>query len=103
MIMLLLFVTVTVKQTRLLRYHFILKIIFLPRQARDKHRESTQNKTRFPQEPFRVGFSIPVSKTHISFAMPFYTLKMIVLPRQARDKRRESTQRKEMRVFFSHR
>jgi hypothetical protein len=27
--------------------HFILKLIFLPRQARDKHRESTQNKDAF--------------------------------------------------------
>ena len=27
---------------------FILKVIILPRQARDKHRESTQKKCRFP-------------------------------------------------------
>jgi hypothetical protein len=35
-----------VRQTHLLR-HFILKMIVLPRQARDKHRESTQNEMRF--------------------------------------------------------
>ena len=35
-----------VRQTHLLR-HFILKMIVLPRQARDKHKESTQNEMRF--------------------------------------------------------
>jgi hypothetical protein len=34
------------KKTCFLR-HFILKMITLPRQARDKHRESTQKETRF--------------------------------------------------------
>ena len=34
----------------LLRCHFILKVIILPRQARDKHRESSQReRLRFPQ------------------------------------------------------
>jgi hypothetical protein len=37
-----------VRQTRLLR-HFILKMIILPRQSRDKHRESTQKKDAFLQ------------------------------------------------------
>jgi hypothetical protein len=35
------------KKTRLLRCHFVLKMMILPRQARDKHRESTQTKWRF--------------------------------------------------------
>ena len=38
-----------VRETRpFLRCHFILKLIFLPRQARNKHRETTQNKDAFP-------------------------------------------------------
>ena len=32
-----------------LRYHFMLKMIVLPRHARDKHRESTQKEMRFSQ------------------------------------------------------
>jgi hypothetical protein len=39
------------KNAYLLR-HFILKMISLPRQARDRHRESTQKETRFSQEDF---------------------------------------------------
>jgi hypothetical protein len=38
-----------VRKTPFLRSHFILNIIILPRQARDKHRESTQKRDRFAQ------------------------------------------------------
>ena len=40
------------KETRLLR-HFILKVIILPRQARDKRGESTPKKTRFCRHRLR--------------------------------------------------
>jgi hypothetical protein len=43
--------------------HLYIQCIILPRQARDKHRESTQKGRRF-----LVG-----RKTLLSFAMPFYT------------------------------
>jgi hypothetical protein len=33
------------KRINLLRCHFIYKMIVIPRQARDKHRESTQKKS----------------------------------------------------------
>jgi hypothetical protein len=40
------------KQTQVRKRHFLshlyIKCIILPRQARDKHRESTQKKCRFP-------------------------------------------------------
>jgi hypothetical protein len=44
------------KKTRLvfLRCHFVLKIIILPRQARDKHRESTQKRTCFCRGSLRT-------------------------------------------------
>jgi hypothetical protein len=36
--------------------HFMLKMIILPRQARDKHRKSTQKEMRFCSLPWRVDF-----------------------------------------------
>jgi hypothetical protein len=45
-----------VEPNAFLRYHFILKPIILPRQARDKHRESTQKtERRFPQVGYQNG------------------------------------------------
>ena len=39
----------SVRETHLLRCHFILKVMILPRQARDKHRENSKKEWRFPQ------------------------------------------------------
>ena len=64
--------------------HFYIKIIILPRLARDKHRENSKK---------------------APFLAPVYILKPIVLPRQARDKHREKSTQKERErdvcVFFS--
>jgi hypothetical protein len=86
-----------------LRRHFaplyVLKmIIILPRQAQDKHRESTQPKRvlRFPLQAIKakiesLNLSIQqVRKRH--FGAIFYS-KMIILPRQARDKHRKNSQK----------
>ena len=40
-------VPVSGKETRVLLRHLYIKVIILPRQARDKHRESTQKRMRF--------------------------------------------------------
>jgi hypothetical protein len=54
--------------------HFYIKMIILPRLARDKHRENSKK---------------------APFLAPVYILKLIVLPRQARDKHREKSTQKE--------
>jgi hypothetical protein len=45
--------------------HLTIKAIFLPRQARDKHRESTQKKPVLPQPP---DISPPVRKDTLAFS-----------------------------------
>jgi hypothetical protein len=75
----------------------------LPRQARDKHRESTQKQTVLSGAAIWHPHRAQVREAHeISLAMPFYRLKVIVLPRQARDNHRERTQKREM-LFFAYR
>ena len=95
----------------------MLKMLILPRQARDTHRESTQksvpcscNRICWPIRRQRWRFlnlaspllsSIRmhrglVRKTHIWLLRHFYA-KKIILPRQARDEHRESTQKRKMR------
>ena len=100
------------KTAYLLRCHFILKRIIVPRQARDKHRESTQTRDAFSYSHWAKKVKLinglveelaaatqatsqegaeQVRKRH--FLGPLFILNMIILPRQARDKRRESTQK----------
>ena len=89
--------------------HFRLKTITLPRQARDKHGESSKQRRVFLQEIAHtitnswnvvngvkpcnacVGSEKPGKGTRL-FAPFLY--KIIILPRQARDKHRESTQKR---------
>ena len=95
--------------------HVYIKTIILPRQVRDKHRETTPKNPVFRtcrlrrralgaagrrRGPSRSsvtrlgGRRCSVRKTnYVSFAMPFYTKDAIILPRQARDKHRESLKR----------
>jgi len=89
--------------------HFILKLIFLPRQARDKHRESTQNKDAFPAGggetqggPYRSkdlqtwtkSPFAPLTQVRNTFfcrqPSSFLLKNDDVLPRQARDKHNEA-------------
>jgi hypothetical protein len=61
-----------------------MKTILLPRQARDKHRESTQKKTVFADVRIvLLNSALLVRKT--PFVRRFY-LKTIILPRQAQAK-----------------
>eukprot|EP01046_Picozoa_sp_COSAG06_P004087 COSAG06_NODE_167_length_21546_cov_35.001352_10_plen_192_part_00 len=75
----------SVRKTYLLR-HFILKTIVLPRQARDKHRESTQKfaffadglltaniPTKPPREVQKRSKPTPNSGAKCAFCAPFYT------------------------------
>jgi hypothetical protein len=59
--------------------HFILKLNILPRQARDKHRESTQKKRSVANEPFD---SMVMQRTGLEFrrygAAPENTTPIIV-------------------------
>jgi hypothetical protein len=98
------------------RRRFILKMVILPRQARDTHRENSKTQRRFPtagdahprprsgsgqtaSRPHSASHTQPhlseVSKRHL---LSHFYIKMIILPRQARDKHRESTQKSA--VFF---
>ena len=88
--------------------HFRLKTITLPRQARDKHGESSKQRRVFLQEIAHtitnswnvvngvkpcnacVGSEKPGTETRL-FAPFLY--KMIILPRQARDKHRENSKK----------
>jgi hypothetical protein len=81
---------------------FIKQTNILPRQARDKHRESTQTR-----EPVFSSGGVSTSahpragkKTRL-FAKVKTNSKMdaITLPREARDKYRESTQNRDLCVF----
>jgi hypothetical protein len=92
------------------------KATFLPRQARDKHRETTQTKSGWR---FLIGEdsaiankvlhflwkascseALPQVRKHLLLLSTFH-IKWIILPRQARDKHRESsTQTKSGGVFF---
>ena len=100
---------------RVTKRHFLstvyIKMIIAPRQARDKHSESTQKKTRaafscrqrwtrnFPLGQRAAstrggggssrGKETVLGRSENSFFEPFYT-KMMGLPRQARDKQREN-------------
>ena len=101
----------------------MLKMLILPRQARDTHRESTQksvpcscNRICWPIRRQRWRFlnlaspllsSIRmhrglVRKTHMWLLRHFYT-KKIILPRQARDEHRENIVLKKERFVFLHR
>eukprot|EP01046_Picozoa_sp_COSAG06_P057977 COSAG06_NODE_11484_length_1501_cov_3.267094_1_plen_172_part_00 len=74
------------KETSFLR-RFILKMVSLPRQARDKHRESTQKESdAFSYSPDMHG------EKKGSFC-PLLYKNAIILPRQARDNHRETTQK----------
>ena len=80
------------KKTVLLS-HLYIKTIILPRQARDKHRESTQKRDdRFLRRCANHA-SVPCAQARklISFArhLFIYAKDAIILPRQARDKHRE--------------
>jgi hypothetical protein len=94
-----------------LQYHFIvlLKMVILPRQARDKHRKNLRKERRFltGREGGAQGRAQDrngsARKRH--FLRHLY-IKIIILPRQARDKHRENSkkvpfslrQRKEMQT-----
>jgi len=94
-----------------LQYHFIvlLKMVILPRQARDKHRKNLRKERRFltGREGGAQGRAQDrngsARKRH--FLRHLY-IKIIILPRQARDKQRENSkkvpfslrQRKEMQT-----
>jgi hypothetical protein len=72
-----------VRQTPFVR-HFIVKMVIFPRQARDKHRESSQKSAVFLQSSQASLMPTPVRK-QTSFSRHFM-LKPEHLPRQARDK-----------------
>ena len=93
------------KKTRLVR-HFCIKTIILPRQARDKHSQSTQKQMMMRSRSAggarrlrRGGWAddgkpttkrlccqvFTLRRSFCGFVVKFYT-KTIVLPRQARDK-----------------
>jgi hypothetical protein len=96
-----------VRKTYFLR-HLYIKTIILPRQARDKHRETTQKRTFFSGEcilssPLILSFD-PTNATgkkekRLLFLSHLY-IKCIILPRQARDKHRESTQKRTTCTVF---
>ena len=64
------------------------KLMILPRQARDKHRKSTQ------KEMCCLTGHSNASRQAFSFCDAILYLKTIILPRQARDEHRESTQKR---------
>ena len=63
------------------------KLMILPRQARDKHRKSTQ------KEMCCLTGHSNASRQAFSFCDAILYLKTIIYPRQARDEHRESTQK----------
>jgi hypothetical protein len=65
-----------------LRCHLDLKCIILPRQARDKHRESTQKKSVRPNAKSQTDRQ--TDRQHLVLFRTRCT--MIILPRQAQDK-----------------
>ena len=59
-----------------LRYHFILKMIISPRQARDRHRENSQKSTVFLQavaDLVEKNQSVPVRKTILDLTCPLFS------------------------------
>ena len=75
-------------------------MIILPRQARDKYRESTLQKDAFLQEArtseFECGHETRVSNlVRRRVFCATLILKMLILPRQARDTHRKGTQKRD--------
>jgi hypothetical protein len=102
-------VAVSVRKRHFLRCHLYIKCIILPRQARDKHRESTQKSAVFSQYTLWDGHKVPaphykpptgpVSQgySHVVRGTPFgarFYVNALNLPRQARDKHRKSCKKK---------
>ena len=87
----------------------MLTLIILPRQARDKHRESTQNKSVFSQARAAEGgddslpsmFDLPFGegKVRVTYDLK---LRMVILPRQARDKHRKSCEKEWRYIYIIH-
>eukprot|EP01046_Picozoa_sp_COSAG06_P022105 COSAG06_NODE_1693_length_8701_cov_80.626133_8_plen_247_part_00 len=87
---------------------FYIKMLILPRQARDKHRENSHKTgdwgslgsasgqgTDGINSSDGAGAAAPAPQEQVRkrrFFAPFY-IKMLILPRQARDKHRKSTQK----------
>jgi hypothetical protein len=85
---------------RLFLSHLYINVIVLPRQARDKHRESTQKQAAVfsgPHRPAAVGGlrSDPkmVDRCEKRHFLSHLYIKCIFLPRQARDKHRENSKK----------
>ena len=87
---------------------FHVKMVILPRQARDTHRENSKQSAVFLQaspatnrntqtRPSTHPAQVILRKRILS---PLFVLTTITLPRQARDKHRESTQKR--RRLFSY-
>ena len=72
----------------------MLKMLILPRWARDKHRQSWEKDRPLSAGCYALSKVLEVRKRH--FLSTFY-IKMLVLPRQARDTHRESSTQNEMR------
>ncbi len=86
-----------------------LNTTFLPRQARDKHRESTQKSLRFyisiEGAEQTTAWLVALRECGLpplrrSFRA-IYIYKTILLPRQARDKQRASSTQKRQRRFLA--
>jgi hypothetical protein len=76
--------------------HLYIKCIILPRQARDKHRESSKKSAVFPGSR-RPHVLIAVRRTPL-FCAIYWCMKTGSLSRQTRHKHRDSTLKTEMRL-----